>query len=723
MQVGLVVRFPTLTREALIRGWHAAVITLNDGPVVGLHMLMTMLAQSSCTKISLRDSFVFGRVARVEKLCSAMNDSCFNKNKYRPFSFHCGHAVHKCRDSFRVGHHNTSLWVCKHNDRVRQCILCVPIFSIFQEFQNGCPSYWSISFMTTSLSYNIRELFGTVFEFTVVFVFCLYQDCFPLPLMESNRYKFWFELRTWRRLRSLHRSETTTICLEKKGASVKLDLSYEEVRIVRVANEFDHKILLHIGCEMLFDRTRRRLEWFSDTCLAAHPSISKGVETGAKVIYEEEWTWKETNLSVYDDNELTQTHSFWMWFSCWRGRQRFQRNEATRIVLKMIYKVQSIPVCEIHTCVRFRRFSTFHFVDSLNSERKWQAHSVQQFKSGVIQYIFASATDESDMTTIGGMTEFLEHIFKLKIFNDGTNKNRTGCFKMTSYVWTINGKTIGVKCDRQQKKQQQYWRKTSIPRGMMYFVNKEKTKWQEKVKNNIKARTTIEMSLIMIGGLEKEELMETTETEEDLKKKKVDGNVREQTDAAQWRCDVLEKGNKSTPSTDRMKNGKLLKEDRWKDGQLSTSSHELSRNPASWHELNHRENEKRRCWQVETDRRKNRGHGEEILHVRWKKWNQNWWTQKSHEDQNHGKAAATGFHGDTSEQEVERLLGETITEIGMSNKNAKIECLAKIITQPFFYFKDKWKEEQTCQIIKLVEERIEREEDKDIAINGCRRKI
>ena len=30
------------------------------------------------------------------------------------------------------------------------------------------------------------------------------------------------------------------------------------------------------------------------------------------------------------------------------------------------------------------------------------------------------------------------------------------------------------------------------------------------------------------------------------------------------------------------------------------------------------------------------------------------------EDQNHGKAVTTGFHGDSTEQEVEQLLRETI---------------------------------------------------------------
>ena len=51
-----------------------------------------------------------------------------------------------------------------------------------------------------------------------------------------------------------------------------------------------------------------------------------------------------------------------------------------------------------------------------------------------------------------------------------------------------------------------------------------------------------------------------------------------------------------------------------------------------------------------------------------------------------GKAIATGFHGDTSETEVEQLLRETLTEIGMSIENARIECPAKSITHAFIYF-------------------------------------
>ena len=44
--------------------------------------------------------------------------------------------------------------------------------------------------------------------------------------------------------------------------------------------------------------------------------------------------------------------------------------------------------------------------------------------------------------------------------------------------------------------------------------------------------------------------------------------------------------------------------------------------------------------------------------------------------------------GDSFEQEVEQLLRETKTEIGMSTENAKIECPTKPITHAFIYFND-----------------------------------
>ena len=130
------------------------------------------------------------------------------------------------------------------------------------------------------------------------------------------------------------------------------------------------------------------------------------------------------------------------------------------------------------------------------------------------------------------MTESLEYIFTLNteetynIYNEGMNKNRTDYTIMTVYVRTMNGKTISIKCDKQQKAArilETVERKTSIPQGMMYLGSREKVVNDKKTteENNIEARTTIEMSLRKIGGMEKEEQMETTKTEEDLKKRKL----------------------------------------------------------------------------------------------------------------------------------------------------------------------------------------------------------
>ena len=62
--------------------------------------------------------------------------------------------------------------------------------------------------------------------------------------------------------------------------------------------------------------------------------------------------------------------------------------------------------------------------------------------------------------------------------------------------------------------------------------------------------------------------------------------------------------------------------------------------------------------------------------------------RKAHEDQNQGEAVITGFHSETSESEVIQLLKETITEIGMTIENARIECTAKPITHAFIHFKN-----------------------------------
>ena len=55
---------------------------------------------------------------------------------------------------------------------------------------------------------------------------------------------------------------------------------------------------------------------------------------------------------------------------------------------------------------------------------------------------------------------------------------------------------------------------------------------------------------------------------------------------------------------------------------------------------------------------------------------------------NQGKAVITGFHNETSEPELIQLLKESITEIGMTMENVRIECLSKPITHAFIHFKN-----------------------------------
>ena len=60
----------------------------------------------------------------------------------------------------------------------------------------------------------------------------------------------------------------------------------------------------------------------------------------------------------------------------------------------------------------------------------------------------------------------------------------------------------------------------------------------------------------------------------------------------------------------------------------------------------------------------------------------------AHVDRNQGEAVITGIHSETSEPEVIQLLKESITEIGMTTGNARIECPAKPITHAFIHFKN-----------------------------------
>ena len=83
----------------------------------------------------------------------------------------------------------------------------------------------------------------------------------------------------------------------------------------------------------------------------------------------------------------------------------------------------------------------------------------------------------------------------------------------------------------------------------------------------------------------------------------------------------------------------------------------------------------------------------------------------------------TGFHSETCEPEVIQLLKESITEIGMTIENVRIECLAKPITHAFIHFKNDEERNKFVRSAGHVEKRITRKKVEDNAINGRRGKI
>ena len=128
--------------------------------------------------------------------------------------------------------------------------------------------------------------------------------------------------------------------------------------------------------------------------------------------------------------------------------------------------------------------------------------------------------------------EFQDNVFTVttdencKILGGGMINDRVENLNMTGYVRTFSGKTISVKCDRRQNAvriMEIVERKTSTPRDQLYIVNQVKVLNDKQTieESSTEARATIEMSLRIMGGMEKEELMETSETQEDIKKRKL----------------------------------------------------------------------------------------------------------------------------------------------------------------------------------------------------------
>ena len=107
---------------------------------------------------------------------------------------------------------------------------------------------------------------------------------------------------------------------------------------------------------------------------------------------------------------------------------------------------------------------------------------------------------------------------------------------MTVYVKMINEKTISIKCRRNMTAaviSEEVERRSLIPRGMIRLVHKGKTLSEKKTmkENNIEAEATIEMSLILLGGMEVNEPMDTHETDEDRgETEKVGGKKRRKSD-------------------------------------------------------------------------------------------------------------------------------------------------------------------------------------------------
>ena len=87
---------------------------------------------------------------------------------------------------------------------------------------------------------------------------------------------------------------------------------------------------------------------------------------------------------------------------------------------------------------------------------------------------------------------------------------------------------------------------------------------------------------------------------------------------------------------------------------------------------------------------------------------------------NQGKAVITGFHNETSEPEVIQVLKESITEIGMTMENLRIECPAKPITHAFIHFKNDEERNKFVRSANRLKKRVTSKEGKNITINGRR---
>ena len=174
------------------------------------------------------------------------------------------------------------------------------------------------------------------------------------------------------------------------------------------------------------------------------------------------------------------------------------------------------------------------------------------------------------------MYEFDHYIFaysnefagKIIVEPEGENEKNM----ITIYVRTSSGKTSSIKCDKKRKAEVEI--RSTIPRSMTYLVHHGKVLNEKGTieENNIGTETTIDMSLRLLGGMEKSELMDTLESEEHREKKRkleetCEGKLtRPSEDAMFLRKEIIDAFKRSDE-----KNGQLLKENRRKDGNVSAA--------------------------------------------------------------------------------------------------------------------------------------------------------
>ena len=166
-------------------------------------------------------------------------------------------------------------------------------------------------------------------------------------------------------------------------------------------------------------------------------------------------------------------------------------------------------------------------------------------------YIFVFATEVNEKTTIE--------------LDDVPEENY-----MTVYVKTINGKTISIKCDKKQKAastSDEVERRSSIPRGLTYLVHQGKVK--------------TEMSLRLLGGMDESDMKDTSETEEEREKRKLEETGKSKSKRTSEESIFLQKETIDALRKSEEKMEIHSKNPR-EDGHISADNHGFSRNTAPW---------------------------------------------------------------------------------------------------------------------------------------------